>query len=199
MNLEISIFGCCRVRLTSGDLIDVRGKKHRALICILALSQGGRRSRAELQKMLWGSAAYETGNQNLRRALSDLRGIFGAAFDLLFDASYSHIEIDQSRVSLVGTPEDGRFLQDLDIPFPDFQDWRSGTEARQKRAIGHVQDPVPASIIVLPIDAENKEIILKKLDLLEAKNPARRMGSLELADYEYVVLIPKGMSGAQPG
>jgi hypothetical protein len=37
--------------------------------------------------MLWGSAAYETGNQNLRRALSDLRGIFGAAFDLLFDAS----------------------------------------------------------------------------------------------------------------
>lgn len=121
--LEISLFGTCIVRLSGDETHEIRGAKHRALFAILATAPLGRRTRTYLQQTLWGDTSYDAGHQNLRRALSDLRGMLGDEFNTLLHVTNSDVELDLEHVTFLGSSGDGAFLEDLNIRERAFVDW----------------------------------------------------------------------------
>ena len=127
--LEISLFGSCVLRRADAAGGNITGAKHRALFALLVTAPLNRRSRSFLQETLWGFADYESGHQNLRRALSDLRKIIGPEFDDILTVTNKEIEIDMARVKVIGHPSDGPFLDDLNIREPAFVAWRDGIRA----------------------------------------------------------------------
>ena len=127
--LEISLFGSCVLRRTDASAQDITGAKHRALFALLVTAPLNRRSRSFLQETLWGFADYESGHQNLRRALSDLRKILGEDFDRILTVTNKEIEIDMTRVKVIGHPSDGPFLDDLNVRDPSFVAWRDSIRA----------------------------------------------------------------------
>lgn len=122
--LEISLFGTCVLRRADARGEEITGAKHRALFALLVTAPLNRRSRSFLQETLWGFADYESGHQNLRRALSDLRKIIGRDFDKILTVTNKEIEIDMDRVRIIGHPSDGPFLHDLNVRDPSFVAWR---------------------------------------------------------------------------
>lgn len=123
VRLDISLFGTCAVQVVGGSGIEIRGAKHRALIAILATAPLGRRTRTYLQNTLWGQSDYDSGHQNLRRALSDLRKILGNDFDTIIHTTNSDVELDLEHIRFVTDPGSGVFLEDLNLPERGFQDW----------------------------------------------------------------------------
>lgn len=121
--VEISLFGTCAVKIAGTPPVDIRGAKHLALFAMLATAPLGRRTRTYLQNTLWGYAGYDSGHQNLRRALSDLRKLIGPDFDTLVHTTNSDVELDLSHVVYVGNPSGGTFLQDLNVVEKDFVAW----------------------------------------------------------------------------
>ncbi|MDG1863325.1 MAG: hypothetical protein P8J02_09015 [Yoonia sp.] len=127
--LEISLFGNCVVRVTGKSPCELRGAKHRGLVALLATAPLGRRTRAYLQSTLWGLADYDSGHQNLRRALADMRKLIGADFDSLFLATNGDVELDLAKVRYIGDPAAGLFLDDLNIREAAFKSWVSDVRA----------------------------------------------------------------------
>jgi TolB-like protein len=156
--LEIGLFGTCAVKLCGNPPVEIRGSKHRALICVLATAPLGRRTRTYLQTMLWGYAGYDCGHQNLRRALSDLRKLLGAEFDTLFLTTNTDIELNLESVRFIGGLNDGPFLNDLHIPQADFRDWVESIRANPAQIAALFSSPSGARsgrpnprVIVLPL------------------------------------------------
>ena len=123
VHIEISIIGPCIIRMVGDVHCEIRSPKHRALIAILALSPLGRASRQQVQNLLWGAADYDSGNQNLRRALSDLRKHIGPQFQNLFHTTKSDIELDLSKVRFIRPIGPGPILADLNIATPAYAAW----------------------------------------------------------------------------
>ena len=168
--LEISLFGTCSVRLAGDKTIEVRGGKHRALICILATAPLGRRTRTYLQNTLWGYSGYESGHQNLRRALADLRKIFGEDFDTFFHTTNSDVELDLEHVKFVGDVNAGLFLEDLNVAQKDFQDWVASIRSNPAQIAALHRSPAASSIrrprprvVVLPLAYLGDEPLLRAL------------------------------------
>jgi len=111
------------VRITGENPVDIRGAKHRAMFAMLATAPLGRRTRTYLQNTLWGYAGYDSGHQNLRRALADLRKLIGPAFDAVIHTTNSDIELDLSTVTYVGDPAAGLFLEDINVSEREFLAW----------------------------------------------------------------------------
>ena len=130
--LELSLFGTCVVRIVDdagkAESIELKGNKHRALFAVLATAPMGRRSRAYLQTTLWGVTDYDSGHQNLRRALADLRKQLGDAFDILLNVTATDVQLvlEHTRF-LAGT---GAFLHDLNVQSSAFLAWRDQVSAR---------------------------------------------------------------------
>jgi TolB-like protein len=123
------MFGTCVLRSTQTPRTEVTGAKHRALFALLVTAPLGRRTRAYLQQTLWGLADYESGHQNLRRALSDLRKRIGPQFDDVLNVTTTEIEIDLTRIRIMGHPSDGPFLSDLNVHEAAFVTWRDKIRA----------------------------------------------------------------------
>ncbi len=132
-DFEIALFGTCVFRATGQADRTVTGAKHRALFAMLVCAPMGRLSRAHLQHTLWGVSDYESGHQNLRRALSDLRKKIGPDIDDLMHVTTTEIELDLTRVRILGSPDDGAFLADLNVVEPKFLEWRDSVRADHKR------------------------------------------------------------------
>ena len=129
--IEITLFGACVVRLAKGG--EITGAKHRALFALLVTAPLGRRSRTYLQETLWGLADYESGHQNLRRALSDLRKRLGPVFDAVLTVTATEIEIDMAQVQVRGSSQDGPFLDDLNVREVAYVRWRDEKRAKPGR------------------------------------------------------------------
>lgn len=117
------------MRVTGDSLCEIRGAKHRGLVALLATAPLGRRTRTYLQSTLWGCADYDSGHQNLRRALADMRKQLGEAFDVLFHTTHGDVELDLTKVAYFGDPMSGVFLNDLNIHEEGFQTWVKGVRA----------------------------------------------------------------------
>lgn len=155
--LEINLFGNCFVRSMRPGLFDIKGSKLKAMIALLATAPGGIRSRAFLQKTLWTPAQYDSGCQNVRRALSDIKKIMGQAYEQVLEASQTEIALDLQKVSFSGKPGNGLFLEGLGIEHPRFQRWLDAIRdnPRQLYPIFNMETPVRQiqaipSIAVLP-------------------------------------------------
>jgi TolB-like protein len=121
--LEITLFGTCAIRVAGENPCEIRGAKHRALISLLATAPLGRRTRTFLQNTLWGYSDYDSGHQNLRRALSDIRKIMGDHFSTFFHTTNSDIELDFENLRFLGGANEGPFLYDLNVAQPEFTEW----------------------------------------------------------------------------
>lgn len=158
--LSVNLFGACFVQSATGDSFSITGDKHRALVALLVTAPFGRRSRTFLQETLWGTANYDTGRQNLRRALSDIKRRIGPAFEGLFRSTNSDITIDLTKIEFLGRPGSGVFLDGLDIPMVQFQRWRNAIRDNpsQLYALYSLEAKLPEtqivpSIAILPFRA----------------------------------------------
>lgn len=134
--LEINLFGACTVRSSAADSFEITGAKHKALFVLLATAPFGRRTRSFLQETLWGVACYDTGRQSLRRALADIKALIGARFGDLVTSTNSEVTLDLSRVSFVGRPGQGEFLEGLDIREAGFGQWLGGVRQNPRQLDG---------------------------------------------------------------
>lgn len=121
--LAIRLYGAFSMSYDEGDAIPVRSVKLRALLAMLATAPEGRRTRAWLQDMLWSRSGHEHGRASLRRALADLRTLFGDQFSEFFTANNTEVSLNLDRVTLIGTASDGEFLEGIDIAEEGFEDW----------------------------------------------------------------------------
>lgn len=108
-----------------GSELAVNGQKERAILAVLALTDGHVRARAWLQDLLWSDRFPEQSSASLRRALSNIRRAFGDNRDWLVSDRTSvslevPIEIDW------GTVEEGPILADVRVSDPAFQTWLQG-------------------------------------------------------------------------
>jgi TolB-like protein/tetratricopeptide (TPR) repeat protein len=140
--LQITLHGACIVRgRSSAGPFEIRPAKHRALFALLATAPEGRRTRAWLLTMLWGETGRDGGLQSLRTALSRLRREMGDAFDRCLRVDHAEVALDLSAVELLGSPQDGAFLEGLDLRDDEFNHW-----LRERRATAQGVAPPPRQI-----------------------------------------------------
>ncbi|WP_197431066.1 hypothetical protein [Aliiruegeria sabulilitoris] len=163
--LVISLFGTCSVCLEGGGRVEIRGAKHRALFALLATAPMGRRSRANLQETLWGASDYDSGHQNLRRALSDLRKVMGPDFDTVLHTTSTDVQLSLDHTHFVAGQ--GAFLNDLNVREPGFVAWRDSLRARpdQLAALGRASQGgavrLRPRISALPLAAPDGDTALR--------------------------------------
>lgn len=158
--IEINLFGACAVRSVRPGQFEIVGAKHKALFALLATAPFGRRTRAFLQDTLWGTACYDTGRQSLRRALSDIKQIMGDSFAEVLSSTNSDLTLDLARVSFVGRPGSGEFLEGLNIREDGFNRWAGAMRLNPEQIFSlyslSSQPPPPPmlpSVAVLPFRA----------------------------------------------
>lgn len=127
------------------------GLKQQALIALLATSNDGQRTRAWLQDMLWGNVQPAQSKGSLRNALSQTRKVIGARGDDVLRATRDRAILDLGRVRLVGGPDEGDFLEGLDLRHETaFAVWLSERRAElasRPRGGARVEPPPPAATV----------------------------------------------------
>ena len=89
---------------------------------------------------MWGVADYEAGRQNLRRAIADIKQVMGPAFAETITATGTELTLDLDRVELLGGPEQGAFLEGIEVRTPAFMRWLE--EKRRPAAVPRAADVV---------------------------------------------------------
>jgi TolB-like protein len=126
-------------------------------MALLALAPGGVRGRAWLQTMLWGSRFHEQAQASLRRELATLCSILeshGAGALVSRTINQIALDLDQLDVDVlslgVGVDggrgpaiEGGFFLEDIELPCEEFQDWLA---SQRKRVAAIRQIAMPAVV-----------------------------------------------------
>ncbi len=123
MTLKIRLFGPFDIGWEDGTPLALKGAKTQALVALLATASEGKRTRAWLQDMLWGRVGPEHGRASLRQALKTLRTVFGDRFDAQFEVTNDAIRLKRDRAQIVGTAEDGEFLEGIDVREDRFEEW----------------------------------------------------------------------------
>ena len=144
--LCIRLFGVFALSWEDGDEIRVRSTKMRAMLAMLATAPEGTRTRAWLQDMLWGRSGHEHGRASLRRALTDLRVLFGEQFADLFTVNNTEVHLHLDRVRITGTLEDGDFLEGTEIAEDGFHDWIQGQRQSNRTLLTAVARARPGRI-----------------------------------------------------
>src|SRR5215470_7632146 len=140
-DLELVLLGGFQVRV-AGRVIDVPGRKERALLAFLALPPGERRSRDRLAGLLWGDRGDKQAGDSLRQAMLRLRKTFDPIQPLPLLTDRGCVALDQAAVnvdvqefeqlSAEGTPQAlaravtlyrGDLLDGLDIDGAEFEEW----------------------------------------------------------------------------
>ncbi|WP_299971643.1 hypothetical protein [uncultured Roseobacter sp.] len=121
--LQIRLYGSFSCRWDTGQVVDVRGAKHRALIALLATAPNGTHTRSWIQDTLWRRAGEEHGRASLRRSLSDIRKVFGDDFDRIFKTTNAEIQLSPNTFELIGNHLDGEFAEGINIPEEGFTQW----------------------------------------------------------------------------
>lgn len=118
--MRVRINGPFRVKDDDGTDVTPVGMKERALLALVLLSPGQRRTRAWLQDKLWSDRDPQQGSGSLRQALSNIRKAMGRTGDRL-KADRTAIWLDPEVA--VSTDEPGELLDDIDVRDPEFSNW----------------------------------------------------------------------------
>jgi hypothetical protein len=123
MRLTLSLYGPFRAWLDDTELV-VSSRRGRAILAMLALSGTGAVARDRLAATLWPDRSEEQARASLRQELSSLRRALGNGAGIV-TADATSVRIDASALSPDrGRPEDGEFLEGLDLRSEPFDDWR---------------------------------------------------------------------------
>ncbi|MEO1307632.1 MAG: hypothetical protein AAFV38_06795, partial [Pseudomonadota bacterium] len=123
IRLRVRLFGVFSASWDGGTELRIRSVKQRAILAMLITAPEGARTRAWLQDKLWNRSGHEHGRASLRRALTDLRNVFGEHFGELFEVSNTDIQINLQYVERIDSPFDGEFLEGVDIGEEGFEEW----------------------------------------------------------------------------
>jgi tetratricopeptide (TPR) repeat protein len=146
-----------------GSIVTPKGMKERALLALLLLSPGQRRTRAWLQAKLWSDRSAAQASGSCRQALSNLRKALGPARTRLIS---DRTTVWIAPAAVVEDRGEGELLDDLDVRDPEFDDWlreqrqaRSGDAAGRTAPVGqaraggilrHAPAPSRAVVAILP-------------------------------------------------
>ena len=80
-SLELVLLGGFQAR-AAGQVVDVLGRKERALLAVLAMPPGEPRSREKLAGLLWSDRSDKQARDSLKQALLRLRKSFSSLYPL---------------------------------------------------------------------------------------------------------------------
>ncbi len=122
--VRIDLYGPLCLTGKGGANITPRGAKTGALVAVLALSPGYRRSRRWLEGLLWSRTGRDQASASLRQALSALRRELGDDADCLC-SDRRGVWLDAERTVVGEPPLNGHamLLDGMDIRDPVFADW----------------------------------------------------------------------------
>ena len=137
--------------LPGGERVALAGKRERALLAYLVLSQNYRQPRRKLVTLLWGDAADETTLDNLRNCLWNLRKALGDTEhrvvasdgeDIVLDAASFEVDALEFRrlaaqsgrteLDAAAALHSGEFLDGLVIESEEFEAWRRAEASRYR-------------------------------------------------------------------
>lgn len=128
MLLSLKLFGPFHLSCDGRD-VEIRSRRSQAILAMLALSPSSAIARDRLAATLWPERAEEQARASLRQELSSLRSALGKDTGVL-SADSSIVRIDRSLLDHdFGSPNDGQFLEGLDLKSEPFDDWRREAEA----------------------------------------------------------------------
>lgn len=148
--IAINLYGACVIRALPPHSFEITGAKHRALFALLAAAPLGRRTRAFIQETLWGVADYESGRQNLRRAIADIKQAMGPLFAEVVEVTSTDLRLDLERVEWLGQPGQGVFLEGIDVRTPAFVRWLDDVRRRPAARAGAAPDAPRRDVEILP-------------------------------------------------
>lgn len=131
MTLEIRLMGPFEARL-NGDTVPVRSRRARALLGLLALSPSRCVTRDGAASLLWPDRGEAQARASLRQELSALKKTLEPLGVEVFEADADRIElVEGAPVSFDVWSEDladgalrGALMEDVDLRFEAFEDWR---------------------------------------------------------------------------
>ncbi|MBF9030240.1 hypothetical protein HKCCE3408_07520 [Rhodobacterales bacterium HKCCE3408] len=132
MRLTLTLYGPFDAAL-DGKPLAIASRRSRAMLAMLARAPAGAVSRDRLAATLWPDRAEEQARASLRQELSTLRRAIGD----LVTADGIDVRLDRSAVETAGGPEDGDFLDGLDLKSEPFDDWRRAEAAAEAGGPGH--------------------------------------------------------------
>jgi TolB-like protein/DNA-binding SARP family transcriptional activator len=147
--LNIDVLGGFASHVGTGDALEIKGRKTRALVAYLALKPGRACPREELVGLLWGDRGEEQARSSLRQSLSELRKALGETGDNVLIAGHDTVALDAKGVEVDavtferladdGTPEAlkaavglyrGDLLDGIAVHDRAFEDWLAGERGR---------------------------------------------------------------------
>ena len=143
--MSIQLLGGLKVKVPDGRVLDISGRKSKALIAILALSPGMSENRERIANLLWSNRGDEQARSSLRQALASLKRDLGSNCDIL-DVERDRISLIPTLVSVdavrfheLATAEkaegaldlyEGPLLEGLSVSDQSFEDWLSRERQR---------------------------------------------------------------------
>ncbi|TNJ38755.1 hypothetical protein [Phaeobacter sp. B1627] len=167
---------------TGRDITPV-GARARALIALLSLSPSSACSRTCLQDMLWSTRAPEQGRASLRQELSRLKRHFQKAGvePLVVERDLVRLSPKSVRLRLKDNNpcnSDGRFLDNVDVRDPEFEDWRRMVlQARSENRLGEF---LCTQLLETPAQSQ-----MQLPDFLSSKAPLNSQQTITLAPFEF--------------
>jgi len=127
--LSAVVHGRFAIVTTDGVEVNLKGTKERALLAMLVLSHGQRRSRAWLQDRLWSRSPPESGAGSLRRVLSNIRRAL-RPYGNYFHSDRTNVWLGPEIRIASDAPQGAMLLEDIDGSDPEFDDWLTGIRAQ---------------------------------------------------------------------
>src|SRR5262245_44726497 len=140
-SLELVLLGGFQAGV-AGHVIDIAGRKERALLAVLAMPPGEPRSREKLAGLLWSDRSDKQARDSLKQALLRLRKSFGSLHTLPIVTDRASVTLNRAEVAIdvqefeqlvaAGTLDGlaratklyrGDLLEGLDVRDPAFEEW----------------------------------------------------------------------------
>jgi hypothetical protein len=196
----IRMIGVFEVRDEAGRDCTPRGAKSRALLAMLAQTQGYRRPRRWLEARLWSDRGQEQASGSLRQALTELRKALGPLADRLSSdrdcvalADFSTDLMQDPMVARSDLANGREFLEGIDIIDPAFKLWLA---EERERVAEQLRETSPA-----PVAQQLAPFTLRLADLPEgteaaiARNLAAAIARLAAEVLLGGAAVPGGLPG----
>lgn len=148
----------------SGTRIQIKSQKSQAILAILLLSPDGISTRRKLETLLWTSRSKQQAQNSLRRELHGLKAALGDAGSGLFTIDRINVELDLTRIKVVGTETasdaNGQLLDGMTLfDAAGFDAWLSELRAATAPPASATAPPVQAPEAASPPPAAEPELL----------------------------------------
>ena len=188
--LAVSVIGGCAVSTARGETVNIRSRKARALIGVLAVSPGMALPRDKLAGLFWSEFDQENARASLRQCVKIIRQELGPTLEHLIKSDRELLGIDPLTVSsdyraLMESADSGRFgdpvFQTEEIQQTFFNGLEDADEAFaawvavfREKARRHLQSTMEAAMAATAVTGDDISAAQALLCLDPAHEPALR-------------------------